>query len=156
MGRSYEGLWLAASGALVALAGVLLGVNATLISSHPQGFWTSGLTVVAYVLGLLAVVCFVGAMKRWPMPLTGHRRVISDQVRQTVDKIVNDWRSSGLRRIDFATDPDISDVVASSKRHRRFMGDRQPDLVLQQRFEMPGTAGVMRLPGAGLAAASPG
>jgi hypothetical protein len=29
-------------------------------------------------------------------------------------------------------------------------------LVLQQRFEMSGTAGVMRLPGAGLAAASPG
>jgi hypothetical protein len=63
------------------------------------------------------------------MPLTGHRRVVSDQVRQTVETIVNDWHSSALRTINFATDPDISDVVASSKRHRRFMGDRLPDLL---------------------------
>lgn len=111
------------------MAGILLGVNATLISSHPQGFWTSGLTVVAYVLGLLAVVCLVGAMRRWPMPLTGHRRVVSDQVRQTVNRIVGDWRNGTLRTIDFATDPDISDVVIASKRHRKFMGDRQPELI---------------------------
>jgi len=35
------------------------------------------------------------------------------------------------------------------------LADRVSGLVLQQRFEMYGPAGVMRLPGAGLAAASP-
>jgi hypothetical protein len=57
-------------------------VNATLEAGHPQSaFWTSGFMIGAYIAGLLAVICFVGAMRQWSLPLTGdrpHRRAAAD------------------------------------------------------------------------------
>jgi hypothetical protein len=62
--RSHEGLWLAASAAFTAVAVALLGVNATFDVGRPHyTFWSSGLMVIVYVAGVLAIVCFAGAMR---------------------------------------------------------------------------------------------
>jgi hypothetical protein len=56
------------------VAVALLGANATLAAVRPDyAFWTSGLMVAAYVVGVLAVVCFAGAMRQWTVPLAGDR-----------------------------------------------------------------------------------
>ena len=60
---------------------------------------------------------------------SGLKQLKLDKVRQTVDSIVSKWRAGTLRSIDFATDPDISYVVARSRYYRRFMGDSQPGLL---------------------------
>ena len=74
MARSHESLWLTASGAFTAVAVALLTANATLDAVRPQyAFWTSGLMVLAYVMGVLAIICFVGAMRQWAVPLSGDR-----------------------------------------------------------------------------------
>jgi hypothetical protein len=60
--RSHESLWLAASAAFTAVAVALLGVNATFDVGRPHyTFWTSGLMVIVYVTGVLAIVCFAPA-----------------------------------------------------------------------------------------------
>jgi hypothetical protein len=72
--RSHESLWLAASGAFTAVAVALLGANVTLDAVRPQyALWASGLMITAYVTGLLAIVCFAGAMRQWSVPLAGDR-----------------------------------------------------------------------------------
>ena len=72
--RSHETLWLTAFASLLGLAGGLLGVSATFSGSHGQGaFWVSGLTIAAYIVTVLGGVCFLAAMRQWPMPLTGDR-----------------------------------------------------------------------------------
>jgi hypothetical protein len=72
--RSRESLWLAASAAFTAVAVALLTADATLDAVRPHyAFWTSGLMVLAYVMGLLAIICFVGAMRQWMVPLSGDR-----------------------------------------------------------------------------------
>ena len=74
MARSHESLWLAASGTFTAVAVALLGANVTLDAVRPEyAFWTSGLMITAYVAGLLAIVCFTGAMRQWSVPLAGDR-----------------------------------------------------------------------------------
>ena len=74
VGRSHESLWLAASAAFTAVAVALLGANVTLDAVRPHYvFWTSGLMITAYVAGLLAIVCFVGAMRQWSVPMAGDR-----------------------------------------------------------------------------------
>ena len=72
--RSHESLWLAAAGIFTAVAVALLGANVTLDAVRPHYvFWTSGLIITAYVAGLLAMVCFTGAMRQWSVPLAGDR-----------------------------------------------------------------------------------
>jgi hypothetical protein len=72
--RSHESLWLAASAAFAAVATALLSINATFDVGRPHyTFWTSGLMVVAYVAGVLAIVCFAGALRQWTVPLSGDR-----------------------------------------------------------------------------------
>jgi hypothetical protein len=72
--RSHESLWLAASAAFTAVAVALLGVNATFDAGRPHyTFWTSGLMVIVYVTGVLAIICFAGAMRQWTVPLSGDR-----------------------------------------------------------------------------------
>ena len=74
MARSHESLWLAASAAFTAVAVALLGVNATFDACHAHyTFWTSGLMVMVYIAGVLAIVCFAGAMRQWTVPLSGDR-----------------------------------------------------------------------------------
>ena len=74
MARSDENLWLAASGAFTAVAVALLGANVTFDAVRPYyAIWTAGLMVASYFAGLLAVICFAGAMRRWPVPLSGDR-----------------------------------------------------------------------------------
>lgn len=84
MARSHETLWLTASAGFLGFAGVLLGVNATLKAGHAHSaFWSSGFMIGAYAIAVLAVICFVGAMRQWSLPLTGdrpHRQVIADQM----------------------------------------------------------------------------
>jgi hypothetical protein len=72
--RSHESLWLAASAALTAVAVALLGANVSLDAVRGQyAFWTSALMITAYLAGLLAIVCFAGAMRQWSVPLAGDR-----------------------------------------------------------------------------------
>ena len=82
MARSHESLWLAASAAFTAVAVALLSVNATFDAGRAHyTFWTSGLMVIVYVTGVLAIVCFAGAMRQWTVPLSGdrpHRRASAD------------------------------------------------------------------------------
>jgi len=72
--RSHESLWLAASAAFTAVAVALLGVNATFDAGRAHyTFWTSGLMVIVYAAGVLAIIGFAGAMRQWPVPLSGAR-----------------------------------------------------------------------------------
>jgi hypothetical protein len=72
--RSPESLWLGACAGLGAAAAALAGANVTLdsVRSH-YPFWTSGIMVAVYVTGALAVMCYGGAVREWPIPLTGGR-----------------------------------------------------------------------------------
>lgn len=76
--RSHEALWLAAFAGFTGVATALLVTNATLDAGHPHSaFWTTGFMIGTYVVGLLALICFVGAARQWAVPLTGarpHRR----------------------------------------------------------------------------------
>lgn len=116
MARSYETLWLTASGSFLGLAGVLLGVNATLEAGHAHSaFWTNGLMIGAYVIAVLAVICFIGAMRQWPLPLTSdrvHRQAVADQAAPETPAVLAGpamtewWRiavddvSTGLRQLE--------------------------------------------------------
>lgn len=56
----------------MAVAVALLGANVTLDAVRGQyAFWTNGLMITAYVGGLLAIVCFAGAMRQRSVPLAG-------------------------------------------------------------------------------------
>jgi Tubulin like len=50
----------------------LVTANATFdsVRSH-YAFWTAGIMVSAYAVGALALACFAGAVRDWPMPLAG-------------------------------------------------------------------------------------
>jgi alpha-tubulin suppressor-like RCC1 family protein len=66
--RSREAPWDKIAGGFLTLGVALLGINATL-GVHPQSaFWTSGLSLTAYALLILAVICFLGYLRQWPMP----------------------------------------------------------------------------------------
>jgi drug/metabolite transporter (DMT)-like permease len=63
-----EAIWLWLGTALLVVAGAVLSVAATVHGQSKQALWASGGFVVAYVLGFLAVVCVVAAIRRVPFP----------------------------------------------------------------------------------------
>jgi hypothetical protein len=74
VGRSHEVLWLGASATLAAGAVALAAANVTFDSVRPHyRFWTTGIMIAAYAAGALALACFAGALRGWPMPLAGDR-----------------------------------------------------------------------------------
>ena len=114
--RSHESLWLGASATLATGALALVGANVAFdtVRQHYK-FWTNGIMVGAYAVGVLAVFCFFAAMREWPMPLAGdrpHRREahtltpqdpaeagsagdVTLTPRQFGDKLVLDVRNNG-------------------------------------------------------------
>jgi hypothetical protein len=76
MARSHESLWLGASASFTAASLALLGVNAALDTARSRyEFWTAGIMIGSYAAGLLACICFLAAMRQWPVPLTADAQV---------------------------------------------------------------------------------
>jgi hypothetical protein len=72
--RSHEALWLGASATIAAAAVGLAAANVTFDSVRPHyRFWSTGIMIAAYAVGVLALVCFGGALRGWRMPLAGDR-----------------------------------------------------------------------------------
>lgn len=74
MDRSPENLWLNAFMGLLTFSGVLVAANVAyaVVQPHYQ-FWTAGIMIGAYIVGALAVTCYFGALRQWPVPLSGGR-----------------------------------------------------------------------------------
>ena len=111
MARSHESLWLAASAAFTAVAVALLSVNATFDADRAHyTFWTSGLMVIVYVTGVLAILCFAGAIRRWTVPLSGdrpHRGASADPAEAPVQLAEPELASADLGAV--APGPVITD-----------------------------------------------
>jgi hypothetical protein len=72
--RSPENLWLNAFMGLLTVSGFLVAANVAIAVTRPHySFWTSGVMIAAYTVGTLAVICFLGAMRQWWLPLLGDR-----------------------------------------------------------------------------------
>lgn len=72
MARSPENLWLNAFTGLLAFSGVLVAANVAIAVTRPRyPFWTGGIMIGAYIVGTLALICYLGAMRQWPLPLAG-------------------------------------------------------------------------------------
>jgi hypothetical protein len=66
-------LWTTASTLLGAVAvGLFTAGIAFATTRKPYSFWTGGPMIGAYAVAVISLLCFAGAVRQWPFPLSAH------------------------------------------------------------------------------------